>query len=269
MRDDLGHQPDALGARRVEHLAGHRQPAGHRESDELGESRRHAAAGQDADRACVSANTARSEAMRKSQPERHLQTAGERRPVDRADDRCAHLGDGGDAALRPELLEVLQAVALRLLEVYASAERRVGAGEHHRAHRLVGVGPGQCCVRGPDQIAAQRISRGGAVQRQHPDWAVVGGEYQRFGRHGMNVAGERRGAYIPLRDRFVNKGRFRMQTDILIVGPARRPRDLVRPARTGGAVRVVDKAAAPVTTSRANFLHAAGLGSSRPARCSR
>ena len=70
----------------------------------------------------------------------HLQSAGEHRAVDRADDRLVHLGCLANAALLLKLLEVHRAEPLRLLEVDTGAERRVGAGEHHRPHRRVVVG---------------------------------------------------------------------------------------------------------------------------------
>ena len=107
-------------------------------------------------RAWVSANTARSEATRKSHPS-HLQAAGECRAVDRADDGRVHLRDGGDAAVRSELLEVRHPVALGFLEVHGGAERRIRAGEHHRTHRFVGVGVGQRRVEGSDQVTVQRV----------------------------------------------------------------------------------------------------------------
>ena len=72
--------------------------------------------------------------------QRQLESAGERRSVDCADDRRRHLGDGGDAALRLELVEVLQAVASGFLEVDARAEGGIGAGEDDREHGGIGVG---------------------------------------------------------------------------------------------------------------------------------
>ena len=126
-------------------------------------------------RAWVSANTARSEAMRKSQP-----SAISRPPVNTAPLIAPTIGvrifaGGLDAAVRAELREVLGAVALRLLEVDARAERRVGAGEHDGAHRLVVIGVGQRGVRRTDQVAAQRVPGLGPVERQHANRTVVGG----------------------------------------------------------------------------------------------
>jgi len=161
-----------------------RDPPRHRRADNLGESCGHATARQDAD---AGVRVGEHRPLRRHEEvaaQRHLQPAGERRAVDRADDRRAHVGDRGDAALRPEILEVLQAVALRLLEVHPGAERRIGPGQHHRPHRVVGVGLGQCGVRRPDQVAAQRVPCLGSVQRQQPDRAVVGDQNERFGHAG-------------------------------------------------------------------------------------
>ena len=174
--DDLGHQPDALGTSRVDHLTGHREASGHRQADELGEACGHAAAGQDAD---ARVRVGEHRALRGDHEvaaERHLQAAGEHRPVDRADDRGVHLRSGLDAALRAELREVLTPVTLRLLQIHTRAEGGIGSGEHDRAHRFVGIGLGQRGIRSPDQGAAQRISRLGSIERQHPHRALVGDE---------------------------------------------------------------------------------------------
>ena len=181
MGHHLGDQSDPLGTGRVDHLARHRQPSCHRQADDLGESRGHTAARQDTDAGVGVGEHRPLRGHEEVATERHLQPAGERRAVDRADDRRAHLGDGGDAALRSELLEVLQPVALRLLQVDAGAERRIGPGQHHSPNGVVGVGLGQCGVDRPDQVAAQRIPGRGPVHRQQPDRAVVGHEDKRFG----------------------------------------------------------------------------------------
>lgn len=141
--------------------------------------------------------------------ERHLQAAGERRAVDRGDDRGAHVGGRGDTTLRPKLLEVSQPVALGLLEIHAGAERRVGAGQDHDADVVVGIGPRQRVVEGADQVATQRIAGTGPVHGQHAHRAVVGDEDELFGGHSMNVAGWTSTGTtprLPIRTRFVIKG---------------------------------------------------------------
>ena len=85
-------------------------------------------------RACVSANTARSEATRKSQPSAISSPPVNVAPLIAPTIGVRILATRRDAALRPELLEVLQPIALRLLEVDTGAERRIGAGQHHRPH---------------------------------------------------------------------------------------------------------------------------------------
>ena len=101
-------------------------------------------------RAWVSANTARSEAMRKSQPSAISRPPVNVAPLIGADDRRAHLARSGVMQLCDlELLEVLQPESLRLLEVDAGAERRVGAGQHHGAHGRSSSASRQRGVRAP------------------------------------------------------------------------------------------------------------------------
>ena len=139
-RDDLRHQPDAFGADRVHHLTRHRHAAGHRAADYLGESGGHAAARQNANARMGVGEHGAFGGDEEVASQREFEAAGEGRSVDGADDRCAHLGDRGDATLRLELVEVLEAVARCLLEVDARAEGRIGAGEHHRVHGRIVVG---------------------------------------------------------------------------------------------------------------------------------
>ena len=127
-------------------------------------------------RAWVSANTARSEAMRKSQP-----SAISRPPVNTAPLIAPTIGVRIFEVASMQLCErnsakYFGAVALRLLEVDTRAERGIGAGEHHRSYRLVVVGLGQSVMGRLDQLAAQRIPGLGPVERQHAYRTVIGDE---------------------------------------------------------------------------------------------
>ncbi len=139
-------------------------------------------------RAWVSANTARSEAMRKSQP-----SAISRPPVNTAPLIAPTIGVRILPVASMQLCErnsakYFSAVALRLLEVDAGAERRVGAREHDGAHRLVVIGLRQRGVSRTDQVAAQRIPGLGPVECQHAHRTVIGDENEWFG-HGEVNAG--------------------------------------------------------------------------------
>ncbi len=179
VRHDLGDQADPLGTRRVDHFACHRQPAGHRGADHMGESRRHPAAGQDPDAGvCVGEDRALG-GDEKVTAQGHFEPTGEYRAVDGADDRRAHLAGLTDATLILKLFEVDRAEPLGLFEVHAGAERRVGAGEDHCPHSRVVVSLAECGIQRPDQVGAQRVSLCGPVHGQHPDCARVLGENQR------------------------------------------------------------------------------------------
>ena len=186
--DAVMRQADSFGALSVEHLTGHRQPAGHRGTDDLRQPGGHPAAGQDAH---PRVGVGEDRSLRGDQEvacQRNLQTAGERRPVDRTDDRGAQSGDGRHAVVPGEPPEVLPAELLGLLEVDAGAERRIGSGEHHRVHGLVGIGGEQRGVQRLEELRAQRISRLRAVHGEQPNRAMV--LAQQHGGRGHRIAKE-------------------------------------------------------------------------------
>jgi hypothetical protein len=69
--------------------------------------------------------------------------------------------------------EIGSSIALSLLEIEAGTKRRIRAGQYHRAHRSVAISLHQRSVYGADQVSVQRISRLGAIHRQHHDRAAV------------------------------------------------------------------------------------------------
>lgn len=65
---------------------------------------------------------------------------------------------------------------LGLLQVDTGAECRVGAGQHHRPDRRVGVGAAQRRVERLEQRTVQRVSRFRSVEGQNADRAGIGSD---------------------------------------------------------------------------------------------
>ena len=171
MGNDFGHQADLLGTRGVDHLTGHRQPPGHPGTDQPRQPCRHPAAGQDADPAWVSANTAL-RAIRKSHA-----SAISSPPVKVAPFTAPITGaqrhNGIHAIHLVEPAEVIHAELLCLLQVDPGAERRVGAGEHHRPDRVVRVGRPQGRRTAPRTVSVLNAFRTSGRFIVRTDRAVV------------------------------------------------------------------------------------------------
>ena len=85
-------------------------------------------------RAWVSANTARSDAIRKSQPRASSRPPVNAGPLIGADDRLGDRGDLVDWVVSVQPAKIISAVPSRFLKVDTRAECRVGAGEHGCGH---------------------------------------------------------------------------------------------------------------------------------------
>ena len=164
VRNHFGDQTDPLGTRRIDHLTGHRQPAGHRRTDDMGQPGGHPAAGHDPDAGMGVGEYGALSGHQENAAERQLQPTGEGGAVDGTDQRCAQLARRGDAVPGLEFTEVGHTLGRRLFEVDARTECRIGPGQHDRPYRLIAVGRDQRLVQDADHFTAQGVTHLGPVE---------------------------------------------------------------------------------------------------------
>ena len=169
--DDLAHDPHPLRLLRLHQLAG--------EAELLGDGRReHGArrrvARRDASRQLGIAEDRRGRGDPQVAEQRQREPAGDRRAVDRGDDRAPAAADRleGDRARLDQLLAVLQ-VAAELRRVHPGAECGAGARQHDAAHLVVAGEAAEGVGELQPQLDRERVSLLGAAQRDERDLLVT------------------------------------------------------------------------------------------------